>query len=55
MSGGYVLNFSNDSFLQFIFDTTKINIYQNKYAENGSSKAKLLRTYWILENWKGLK
>lgn len=50
MSGGYVLNFSNDSFQQFILDTTKINIYQNKYAENGSSKAKLLRAFWQLES-----
>jgi hypothetical protein len=50
MSGGYVLNFSNDSFHQFILDTTKINIYQNKYAEKGSSKAKLLRAFWQLES-----
>lgn len=50
MSGGYVLNFSNDSFQQFIFDTTKINIYQNKFVENGSSKAKLLRAFWKLES-----
>lgn len=50
MGSGYVLDFSNDSFQQFIFDTTKINIYQNKFAENGSSKAKLLRAFWRLES-----
>jgi hypothetical protein len=50
MGGGYVLDFSNDSFQQFIFDTTKINIYQNKFAVNGSSKAKLLRAFWQLES-----
>ncbi|RTY88449.1 hypothetical protein EKL32_25120 [Flavobacterium sp. GSN2] len=50
MEGGYVLNFSNPSFQQFIFDITKINIYQSKFAINGNSKAKLLRAFWQLES-----
>jgi hypothetical protein len=50
MGGGYVLNFSNPSFQQFIFDITKIDIYQNKFAINGNSKAKLLRAFWQLES-----
>lgn len=50
MSGGYVLDFSNDSFYEFIYENVKIDIYDNKYAYIGSSKAKRLRAFWNLES-----
>ncbi|TDN97823.1 hypothetical protein [Sunxiuqinia elliptica] len=49
MSNGYVLDFSNPSFQQFIFDTCKIDIYNSKYSTYGDSKAKRLRVFWQLE------
>ncbi len=50
MQGGYVLEFSNSKFQQFIYNTFKINIYSSKYSVHGDSKAKRLRTFWDLEN-----
>src|SRR5690349_10711487 len=49
MSGGYVLNFGNNSFSRFIYDSVKINIDEPKYEKYGSSKANRLRTFWELE------
>ncbi|WP_333627528.1 hypothetical protein [Sphingobacterium siyangense] len=50
MEGGYVLDFSNQKFHQFIFDNFKINIYSERYSINGDSKANRLRAFWSLEN-----
>lgn len=50
MSEGYVLDFSNTTFNNFIFKTVNIELYADKYAENGDSKAKRLRTIWQKEN-----
>ncbi len=52
MQNGYVLydSLTNASFAQLFQDTLKINIYSNKYARNGNSKAKRLRAFWELEN-----
>lgn len=52
MGGGYVLDFSNTSFQQFVFDTCKIDIYSSKYEIFGDSKAKRLRAFWQLESDK---
>lgn len=52
MGGGYVLDFSNTSFQQFVFDTCKIDIYRSKYEIFGDSKAKRLRAFWQLESDK---
>jgi hypothetical protein len=49
MAGGYVLDFTNDSFAQLFRDTVKIEIYDSKYARNGDSKAKRMRIFWELE------
>lgn len=49
MNTGYVLDFTNKEFAQLFSDTVSINIYDNKYAENGTSKAKRLRAFWALE------
>lgn len=45
MSGGYVLDFTNTRFAQF-FKDLGIEIFDEKYAEYGPSKANRLRTLW---------
>ena len=45
MHGGYVLNFSDRTFAEFFEDEFSIEIYQEKYAFNGTSKAKHLRAF----------
>ncbi|MDG5799962.1 hypothetical protein QA597_06265 [Marinilabiliaceae bacterium ANBcel2] len=52
MGSGYVLDFSNPSFQQFIFDVCKLDIYDSKYSGFGDSKAKRLRVFWQLETDK---
>ena len=49
MEGGYVLDFSNNTFQRFIADSVKVNIYDGKYATFGDSKANRLRAFWDLE------
>lgn len=52
MSGGYVLDFSNYSFREFIQESIKINIESSDYCVDGSllSKAKRLRELWKKES-----
>lgn len=50
MGGGYVLNFSNNSFQRFIYDSIKVDVYNSKYEIYGNSKANRLRAIWDLEN-----
>ena len=50
MDSGYVLNFSNRTFSDFFIENFKINIYDDKYADRGESKAKRLRTFWEKES-----
>jgi hypothetical protein len=50
MQGGYVLEFSNPKFQQFIFNNFKIDIYTPKYSFFGESKANRLRAFWQVEN-----
>lgn len=50
MSGGYVLDFTNDSFKQFVEEAVGKDIYSHKYASYGNSKAKRLRTFIALES-----
>ncbi|MEV6306935.1 TIGR02391 family protein [Actinoplanes sp. NPDC051861] len=45
MDGGYVLDFTNTSLAQ-LFDDLGIDIYDDKYAEYGGSKANRLRILW---------
>ena len=49
MNGGYVLDFSNHTFAEF-FNQYSINIYHDKYAVYGDSKAKRLRGFWQVES-----
>jgi hypothetical protein len=50
MSSGYVLNFSNRTFEQFIADTIGIEIYGGHGYENYCSKAEKLRQIWKNES-----
>ncbi len=45
MQGGYVLDFSNQTFSDFFEDEFGIDIYNDLYSEGGTSKAKRLRFY----------
>lgn len=52
MSGGYVLDFSNKTFDQFIFESVDINVRDEQYIKKveekmySSSKANILRYFW---------
>lgn len=50
MNSGYVLDFSNRSFAQFVVDSTGRNIYDARYNYgNSGSKANRLRGFWQKE------
>ncbi len=49
MKGGFVLDFSNASFEQF-FEDLGIDIFDERYANIGTSKANRLRAFWQLAN-----
>lgn len=49
MESGYVSDFSNRTFKDFMYDTAKIDIYSDKYASKGDSKAKRLNSFLELE------
>jgi hypothetical protein len=49
MSGGYVLNFTDRTFGEFVFEAVERDIHNEKYRASGTSKANKLRTFWKLE------
>ena len=49
LSGGYVLNFSNQSYQSFINHAIKLDIYNQKYEIYGTSKGKRLKALWEVE------
>jgi hypothetical protein len=49
MGSGYVLDFSNRTFDEFVTDTVGRNIYDSKYEGYGTSKANHLRAFWQTE------
>ena len=54
MTDGYVLDFSNQSFNDFIFDAVKVDMDEERFKINGTSKAKRLKTFIeIEEQYKG--
>lgn len=69
MGGGYVLDFSNRTFQEFILDNLGIDIYDEKYTYGSGSKANRLRALWekesnfvigkllqrLTEYWKAIK
>lgn len=46
MGGGYVLDFTNRSFQEFVAQSTGHEIYDSKYTYNSGSKANRLRAFW---------
>ncbi|OJV40545.1 MAG: hypothetical protein BGO29_10550 [Bacteroidales bacterium 36-12] len=50
MERGFVLDFYNSSFQQFIYNVCGLDIYNSKYAIRGDSKAKRLRIFWQTES-----
>ncbi|EOQ87223.1 PF12358 family protein [Leptospira yanagawae serovar Saopaulo str. Sao Paulo = ATCC 700523] len=49
MSEGFVLDFTNSTFSEYIYEIVKINIYDSKYEYKGNSKANRLRAVFELE------
>lgn len=49
MNGGYVLDFSDKSFAEF-FSALGIDITDEQYLKNGTSKANRLRAFWEIGN-----
>jgi hypothetical protein len=45
MESGYVIDFSNNSFQEFILENLNIDIYDEKYNYNSGSKANRLRGF----------
>lgn len=50
MGGGYVLNFSDRTFSEFVHEAVDIELHSDKYSIHGSSKAKKLRAVWEVES-----
>lgn len=49
METGYVLDFSNRTFAEFVFDSTGRHIYDARYNYGSGSKANRLRAFWQKE------
>jgi len=50
MASGYVLDFSNRTFEEFILDHTGKDIFDEKYNLNSGSKANRMRAFWDIES-----
>lgn len=50
MDSGYVLDLSNTKFEDFVFDETRINIFDEKYNFRSGSKANRLKAFWKHES-----
>ena len=50
METGYVLNFSNRSFAEFVRDSTGRDIYDSRYDYGSGSKANRMRAFWQKED-----
>jgi hypothetical protein len=46
---GYILDFSNRTFKEFVIESVDMDIYADKYAYLGDSKANRLRAFWDQE------
>ncbi|MFN9619745.1 MAG: abortive infection family protein [Synechococcaceae cyanobacterium] len=49
IGSGFVLDFSDQTFGDFVHEAVGIDIHSKKYMANGSSKAKKLRALWQIE------
>lgn len=52
MQSGYVLDFTNNSFEDFVLSSVNKNIWLNKYDFRSGSKANRLRKFWDIESNK---
>lgn len=50
MGGGYVLDFSNRTFSEFIEESVRRDIYDARYEHGSGSKANRLRGFWGVES-----
>jgi hypothetical protein len=50
MGSGYVLDFSNRTFSEFVREAARVDIYSEKYSINGDSKARRLRAFMEIES-----
>ncbi len=50
METGFVLDFSDRTFQNFIIENTYLDIDEDKYRDGGNSKAKRLREFWAKES-----
>ncbi|WP_091203852.1 abortive infection family protein [Flavobacterium xueshanense] len=50
MKSGYVLDFSDRTFQEFVGDSAGIDIYEEKYIYGSGSKANRLRGFWNVES-----
>jgi hypothetical protein len=50
MSSGYVLDFTNRTFAEFVLDSTGRDIYDSRYDSASGSKAHRLRAFWQKED-----
>ena len=50
MQSGYVLNFSDATFRDFVLDHAEADIHSEPYRKFGASKAKKLRAFWDIES-----
>ena len=50
MGSGYVLDFSNRTFAEFVEDSVRRDIYDARYDHGSGSKANRLRGFWNEES-----
>lgn len=50
MGSGYVLNFSDRTFGDFVSEAVGADIHESRYSSEGTSKARKLRAFWKLES-----
>jgi hypothetical protein len=50
MGGGYVLDFSNRTFAEFVYDSTGLDVDDIRYNYASGSKANRLRAFWQVED-----
>ena len=49
MKDGYVLDFGNRTFRDFMHEHAGLDIYDDRFRISGGSKANLLRVFWKIE------
>ena len=50
MQSGYVLDFTDRTFREFVEEAVNVDIHSDNYTKQGTSKANKLRTFWKIES-----